>query len=86
MSRKRKDRLEYGFGVVGFCSSSLAFEAMDGFVLTIASFGTGLFVGLLFTGLKLPLPAPPALAGVLGILGIFAGGKLWPILAAALQR
>ena len=34
---------------------------------------TGLAVGILFSLLKLPIPAPPALAGILGIIGIWAG-------------
>lgn len=37
------------------------------------SFFTGLGVGVLFAVLKLPIPAPNKLEGVLGILGIFAG-------------
>ena len=39
----------------------------------LKSFGTGLIVGVLFTLLKLPLPAPAVLAGVVGIAGIFVG-------------
>lgn len=34
---------------------------------------TGLAVGALFALLKLPIPAPPTLAGVAGILGLFLG-------------
>ncbi|WP_066634081.1 XapX domain-containing protein [Desulfolucanica intricata] len=34
---------------------------------------TGLVVGLLFARLKLPIPAPPTLAGVMGIVGLFLG-------------
>lgn len=34
---------------------------------------TGTIVGILFTLLKLPIPAPPQLAGVAGIIGIFLG-------------
>lgn len=34
----------------------------------------GLAVGVLFKFLKLPLPAPPVLSGVLGIVGIYLGG------------
>lgn len=34
---------------------------------------TGFIVGLLFAGLKLPIPAPPSLAGVMGIVSIFLG-------------
>jgi len=34
----------------------------------------GFIVGAVFKGLKLPLPAPPVMAGILGILGIYLGG------------
>lgn len=37
---------------------------------------TGVAVGVFFSLLKLPLPAPPALAGVLGIVGIYLGHLL----------
>ncbi|MFB6198364.1 MAG: XapX domain-containing protein [Halobacteriaceae archaeon] len=33
-------------------------------------------VGLLFGLLDLPIPAPPALSGVMGIVGIFGGYKV----------
>ncbi len=39
----------------------------------LLSFLTGFFAGFLFSLLKLPIPAPPSLAGVMGIVGIFAG-------------
>jgi len=54
--------------------------------VAFASFATGLVVGLVFTALKLPLPAPPVLAGVLGIVGIWCGGKLWPLLVENFNR
>ena len=34
---------------------------------------TGIAVGVLFAFLKLPVPAPASLAGVMGIVGIFIG-------------
>ncbi len=34
---------------------------------------TGFLIGMLFIRMKLPLPAPPTLAGVMGIVGMFAG-------------
>ncbi|AEG61919.1 XapX domain-containing protein [Desulforamulus ruminis] len=37
---------------------------------------TGLAVGLLFARLKLPVPAPSSLTGVMGIVGIFLGYAL----------
>ncbi|PZE22147.1 XapX domain-containing protein [Paenibacillus xerothermodurans] len=36
----------------------------------------GLVVGAVFTLLKLPIPAPPVLSGVLGIVGVYSGGVL----------
>lgn len=54
--------------------------------LALASFGTGLIVGLIFTAFKLPLPAPPVLSGVLGIVGIWGGSKLWPLLVENFNR
>lgn len=38
---------------------------------------TGLIVGFIFAVIKLPIPAPPALAGVVGIVGIYLGYKIY---------
>ncbi|KJY82255.1 XapX domain protein [Vibrio galatheae] len=40
------------------------------FLATLAGF----FVGVLFSAIKLPVPAPPVLAGVMGIVGVYLGG------------
>lgn len=37
---------------------------------------TGLVAGALFRLLQVPIPAPPNLAGVLGIVGIFLGYRI----------
>lgn len=42
----------------------------------ILSLVTGAVVGVIFTLFKLPLPAPPVLSGILGIVGIYVGSKL----------
>jgi XapX domain-containing protein len=42
---------------------------------------TGVIVGFLFALLKLPIPAPPALAGVTGIVGVYLGFKLFQMIA-----
>jgi len=44
------------------------------------SFFTGFVVGVVFRLLKLPIPAPQDLAGILGIVGIFAGYVLLKLL------
>ncbi|MBH0230554.1 XapX domain-containing protein [Halobacillus yeomjeoni] len=36
----------------------------------------GFVVGLIFAVLKLPIPAPPAFAGIAGITGIYLGFKV----------
>ena len=36
---------------------------------------TGIFAGALFSVIQIPIPAPPNLPGVLGIIGIFLGYK-----------
>lgn len=41
----------------------------------------GFAVGLIFSACKLPLPSPPVLAGVIGIVGIYLGGQAWQYLA-----
>lgn len=44
--------------------------------VTILALLTGLATGALFKFLQIPIPAPPNLAGIMGIVGIYAGFKL----------
>lgn len=47
---------------------------MKDFVIqSLASLGTGATVGVIFAFLKLPVPAPPVVPAVFGILGITLG-------------
>lgn len=43
------------------------------------AFATGLAVGIVFSLVKLPSPAPPFL-GLIGLVGMFVGQRLWPVL------
>lgn len=43
----------------------------------ILSLIAGMIVGLLFKAIKLPLPAPPVLTGVIGIVGVYLGGVVF---------
>ncbi|MFB4163527.1 XapX domain-containing protein [Alteribacillus sp. JSM 102045] len=43
----------------------------------VLSLITGIVVGFVFAMIRLPIPAPPALAGVMGIIGIFLGYKIF---------
>jgi len=52
----------------------------------ILSLLTGIIVGFLFALLKLPIPAPPALAGVTGIVGVYVGFKLFQWLAPLFEK
>jgi XapX domain-containing protein len=47
----------------------------------LLAFGTGIAVGVVFSLVKLPSPAPPLL-GLIGLSGMFVGQRLWPFLAA----
>jgi XapX domain-containing protein len=40
----------------------------------------GIGVGLLFSLVELPLPAPPTLPGILGAVGMFLGYQFMPCL------
>ncbi|MEH6906033.1 MULTISPECIES: XapX domain-containing protein [Neobacillus] len=46
----------------------------------------GLIVGLLFKFLKLPIPAPPVLSGVMGIFGVYFGGILFEWITKLVQH
>ncbi|WP_019154003.1 XapX domain-containing protein [Robertmurraya massiliosenegalensis] len=54
--------------------------------LAILSIITGFIVGFIFALFKLPIPAPPALAGVTGIVGIYLGFKVYEQVQPWLQR
>jgi XapX domain-containing protein len=43
----------------------------------ILSLLTGMVVGFLFTLFRLPIPAPPALAGIAGIVGVYLGMRIF---------
>ncbi|WP_209122735.1 XapX domain-containing protein [Alkalihalobacillus sp. BA299] len=36
----------------------------------------GVIIGIVFKVIRLPLPAPPVLAGVLAVFGVYAGGMI----------
>ena len=43
----------------------------------LLALGVGIVVGLIFSFLKLPLPAPPYLSAVMGVVCIFLGGEIY---------
>ncbi|WP_128894073.1 XapX domain-containing protein [Longirhabdus pacifica] len=43
----------------------------------LPALGTGMIVGLLFSFLKLPVPAPPSVGAVFGVLGVTLGLLLY---------
>jgi XapX domain-containing protein len=51
----------------------------------LLAFISGLVVGFLFALIKLPIPAPPALAGVMGIFGVYVGYKIYHWLLPFIQ-
>lgn len=46
----------------------------------LLSLVTGGIVGFIFAFLKLPIPAPPVLAGVTGIVGVYVGFKIFELI------
>ena len=44
--------------------------------LTVLALLTGLVTGALFRYLYIPIPAPPELPGIMGIVGIYVGYKV----------
>lgn len=65
-------------------ASSVSFTCLESFLFgeermemmkeIILALLAGIIVGLIFKFLRLPLPAPPVLAGIMGIAGIYVGG------------
>jgi XapX domain-containing protein len=47
---------------------------------------TGLVVGFLFALFRLPIPAPPAFAGIVGIVGIYLGYKIFMWISPMFQQ
>lgn len=43
---------------------------------TLLALLVGMIVGILFKFLKLPIPAPPVLSGVMGVAGVWLGASL----------
>lgn len=44
--------------------------------ITVLALLTGLLTGALFRFLNIPIPAPPELPGIMGIIGIYVGYKV----------
>jgi XapX domain-containing protein len=44
--------------------------------LAVLALVTGLVTGSVFSYLQIPIPAPPNLVGILGIIGIYVGYSL----------
>ena len=49
--------------------------------LVLLSFFTGTTMGFIFSLIKLPIPAPLSLAGVMGVVGVYAGYKLYQVIS-----
>lgn len=43
--------------------------------ITVLALLTGVLTGALFKFLQIPIPAPPNIAGIMGIVGIYVGFK-----------
>ncbi|MEQ2528788.1 DUF1427 family protein [Robertmurraya yapensis] len=45
--------------------------------LVLLALASGFIVGFIFALIKLPIPAPPALSGVAGVVGVYLGFKVF---------
>lgn len=62
--------------------NGVAFPSLASIAL---AFATGLAVGIVFSLVKLPSPAPPFL-GLIGLVGMFIGQRLWPLVQTVISR
>lgn len=49
---------------------------------SLIALAVGIVTGFIFTLFKLPVPAPGVLPGVVGIVGVYAGSKLFEYLSS----
>lgn len=54
--------------------------------LVILALVTGFLTGFIFGLLKLPIPAPSAFSGIVGIFGIYAGYRAFEWISVLFQR
>ncbi|WP_400244090.1 XapX domain-containing protein [Niallia sp. JL1B1071] len=54
--------------------------------LVIFALVTGFLTGFIFGVLKLPIPAPGAFSGIVGIFGIYAGYRAFEWISVLFQR
>ncbi|WP_404446209.1 DUF1427 family protein [Sutcliffiella horikoshii] len=52
---------------------------------SILALATGMVVGFLFALFRLPIPAPPVFSGIVGIVGIYLGYRLFTWVAPIFQ-
>lgn len=52
---------------------------------SILALATGMVVGFIFALFRLPIPAPPVFSGIVGIVGIYFGYKLFLWIAPIFQ-
>ena len=62
-------------GTVTDLSEPAASRSMNGPAVALVALLTGFIAGAAFAFLGVPIPAPPEVAGVLGIVGIYLGFK-----------
>ncbi|CAG9620093.1 XapX domain-containing protein [Sutcliffiella rhizosphaerae] len=52
---------------------------------SLLALATGMVVGFLFALFRLPIPAPPVFSGIVGIVGIYLGYRLFMWIAPIFQ-
>jgi XapX domain-containing protein len=55
-------------------------------VVMLISLLVGILIGVIFNTLKLPVPVPHDFAGIVGLIGMFAGSALVDVVAKMLAK
>jgi XapX domain-containing protein len=55
-------------------------------IVMLSALLVGIFIGAVFKLLKLPVPVPHDFAGIVGLIGMFAGSALVDVISKLLQK
>jgi len=66
--------------------SSIPERKMPKMIVMLIALLVGIVIGVIFKSLKLPVPVPHDFAGIVGLIGMFAGSALVDVVAKFLAK